>query len=227
MIMKLSNAQFYFFDMDGLIFDTETVAARLMMQRSFQLGFHLPLTLFHRAAGCNYRKIVQLVRKTVGTDCPYPKIWQETQHALRSLSETAQIPLKPGAADLIRFLAKHGKTLWLVTSSPTETARRLLDGAGLLSAFSGFVSGDSVPRSKPHPDIYLNALRQAAAEPARSFAFEDSVNGAKAAVAAKIPTVIVPDRVQIPPSLQKKAFRVLPSLTDFLTAYQQEVSPSR
>ena len=60
----------------------------------------------------------------------------------------------------------------------------VLDGAGLQPFFKVVLSTEGVARGKPAPDVYLEAARRLAIDPARSVAIEDSSNGIRAAVAA-------------------------------------------
>ena len=54
-------------------------------------------------------------------------------------------------------------------------------------------SATTLPRSKPHPDVYLHALSALTANPARTLALEDSTLGMRAALAAGIACVVCPD----------------------------------
>ena len=60
--------------------------------------------------------------------------------------------------------------------------------------FAAVVSSEEVTNGKPAPDVYLAAARQLAVDPKDSAAIEDSTNGIKAAVAAGMRTIAVPNR---------------------------------
>ena len=100
---------------------------------------------------------------------------------------------RPGALALVRSLQGH---VPLAVASNTDGAlvRLALEGMGLLDAFAVIVSGDEVGRPKPHPDLYLAACRALGVEPADAIAFEDSPAGVRAAKAAGMICVGVPDR---------------------------------
>jgi putative hydrolase of the HAD superfamily len=67
---------------------------------------------------------------------------------------------------------------------------------GLVSASSIICSDDVKPgRVKPYPDLYLKTLRELGVEAAQAIVFEDSLNGVKAARAAGIFVVAVPNPV--------------------------------
>jgi beta-phosphoglucomutase-like phosphatase (HAD superfamily) len=71
-------------------------------------------------------------------------------------------------------------------------------------------------RSKPAPDIFLLCARRLKADPADCLVIEDSYNGVRAAAAAGMRPVMVPDRLAPTEEMEKTAFRILPSLTAVL-----------
>jgi HAD superfamily hydrolase (TIGR01509 family) len=94
------------------------------------------------------------------------------------------VPPVPGAFPLIRRLAVAGFPLAVGSSSHRELVRLVLFRTGLADCFTAVVSGDDAARSKPHPDIFLEAARRLGVQPARCAVIEDSANGVRAAVAA-------------------------------------------
>jgi beta-phosphoglucomutase-like phosphatase (HAD superfamily) len=75
----------------------------------------------------------------------------------------------------------------------------VLETAGLTESFAVTVSGDEVARGKPAPDVYLAAATKLGVDPARAAAVEDSANGLRAAAAAGMIVVAIPNR-EFPPS---------------------------
>jgi beta-phosphoglucomutase-like phosphatase (HAD superfamily) len=71
-----------------------------------------------------------------------------------------------------------------VTGSSRREAQQMLALLGLADAFSVVVAAEDVPRSKPHPDGYLQAARALGVEPARCLVIEDSAAGIAAGRAA-------------------------------------------
>jgi len=105
---------------------------------------------------------------------------------------------------MLAYLKGQDIPLGLATSSARDTALTYLGRAGLLDYFDILVGGDEIEVSKPAPDIYLEAVRRLGAEPATALAFEDSDNGVKAAHAAGLRVVQIPDLA--PPSDEVMAF---------------------
>ncbi len=105
----------------------------------------------------------------------------------------ARLPVMPGAVEAVRAL--HGRwPLGLASSSNREIIDLVLDLAGLADRFVVTVSSEEVARGKPAPDVYLEAARLVGVEPDRCVAIEDSSNGFRAAVAAGMAVIAVPNQ---------------------------------
>ena len=80
-----------------------------------------------------------------------------------------------------------------VASNSTSTILGVkLEEAGFAPHLSTWVSSEDVPRGKPAPDIYTEAVRRLGFAPGEALAVEDSVVGATSAVAAGLVVVAVP-----------------------------------
>jgi HAD superfamily hydrolase (TIGR01509 family) len=108
------------------------------------------------------------------------------------------LPLLPGAVAAVRRLAVRWP-LGLATSSNRPVIDAVLKAAGLTDCFAVTVSGDEVARGKPSPDVYLEATRRLEVRSADAAAIEDSSNGLRAAAAAGMLVIAIPNR-QFPPS---------------------------
>jgi HAD superfamily hydrolase (TIGR01509 family) len=103
-----------------------------------------------------------------------------------------ELPLLPGAGEAVRALAERWP-LALASSSNREIIDLVLELAPFGDAFGVTVSSEEVERGKPAPDVYLEAARRLGVEPGRSVAVEDSSNGLRAAAAAGMAVIAVPN----------------------------------
>ena len=101
-------------------------------------------------------------------------------------------PLIPGAVDAVRRVAARWP-LAIASSSNPELIEVVVRAAGLGDVFEIAVSSQEVPRGKPAPDVYLEAARRLDVDPSRCAAVEDSHNGIRAAHAAGMRVVAVPN----------------------------------
>jgi HAD superfamily hydrolase (TIGR01509 family) len=109
-----------------------------------------------------------------------------------------EVPLLPGAVEAVRRLAARWP-LALASSANRPVIDAVLHIAGLTGCFSATLSGDEVARGKPSADVYLAAADRLGVEPAKAAAVEDSTNGLRAAAAAEMLVIAVPNR-EFPPS---------------------------
>jgi len=107
------------------------------------------------------------------------------------------LPLVPGAVEAVRRIAARWP-VGLASSANREVIDAVLAASGLSGVFGATVSGEEVARGKPAPDIYLEAARRLGVDPGRSAAVEDSTNGLRAAAAAGMLVVALPNR-EFPP----------------------------
>ena len=112
-----------------------------------------------------------------------------------------RMPTRPGALESVSHIKQHFR-VGLASGSPTEIIKAVLSITGLDQIFEVMIYGDEVPRGKPAPDIYLEALNALAVSPAVSLGIEDSANGLRSlnaagmfAVAAPSPDFPLPDDV--------------------------------
>ncbi|MCK9901209.1 HAD family hydrolase [Parafrankia colletiae] len=101
-------------------------------------------------------------------------------------------PLLPGAVAAVRAMAARWP-LGLASSSPRVLIDLVLDRSGLRREFRHTISSEEVPRGKPAPDVYLEAVRRLGVPAGAAVAVEDSANGLRAAAAAGIVVVAVPN----------------------------------
>jgi len=110
----------------------------------------------------------------------------------------ARLPLLPGAVEAVQRLGQRWP-LGLATSSPRRLIDAVLEAAGLTSSFRVSVSTEEVTAGKPSPAVYLEAARRLGVDPRHGVAIEDSSNGLRAAAAAGLRVVAVPN-VAFPPA---------------------------
>jgi HAD superfamily hydrolase (TIGR01509 family) len=125
-----------------------------------------------------------------------------------------ELPLVDGAVDLVEGLARRWP-LGLASSANRPVIDFVLDRSGLAGCFRITVASEEVARGKPAPDVYLEAAARLGVAPERCAAVEDSSNGLRAAAAAGMRVVAVPNR-RFPPAPEavEAADLVVSSLRD-------------
>jgi HAD superfamily hydrolase (TIGR01509 family) len=113
------------------------------------------------------------------------------------------LPLIDGAVEAVRRLAPEF-TLAVASSSNRPLIEVVLERAGLAELFAVVVSSEEVAAGKPAPDVYLEAARRLGVEPVRCAAIEDSANGIRAAHAAVMRVIAIPN-AHYPPAPDVRA----------------------
>ncbi len=108
-----------------------------------------------------------------------------------------RVDLLPGAVEMVTAAADR-VPIAVASSAPRRLIAAVLEATGLLVHFSAFVSSEEVPRGKPSPDGYLEAARRIGVLPTTCAAVEDSSNGIRAAAAAAMTVIAIPNPVYPP-----------------------------
>lgn len=103
-----------------------------------------------------------------------------------------RIALLPGATAMVEAAAARVPVA-VASSAPRRLIEAVLAATGLLPHFAAWCSSEEVPRGKPAPDVYVEAARRLGVAPDRCLGVEDSSNGIRAAAAAGLTVVALPN----------------------------------
>lgn len=103
-----------------------------------------------------------------------------------------RVELLPGSYEMVMAAAAR-VPIAVASSASFRFIEAVLEATGLRPSFSAVVSSEQVPNGKPAPDVYLEAARRIGVEPTRAIAIEDSSNGLRAAAAAGMHVVALPN----------------------------------
>jgi HAD superfamily hydrolase (TIGR01509 family) len=199
------------FDMDGLLIDTEVVIRGAMRAAAIDFGAELPDAVFIRMVGLTIAAGDEVAQAHFGPDFPLAAYNAEVTRRAHAVFEVEDL-LKSGVREIIDHLEGLGIPKAVATSSPPEAVRRHLAPAGLYDRFQTIVARGDYPRGKPNPDPYLVAAQRLGVEACDCLALEDSHNGVRAAHAAGMMTVMVPDLLEPTDEMREKCVAVMQSL---------------
>jgi HAD superfamily hydrolase (TIGR01509 family) len=204
------------FDMDGLMLDTEPLAARAWGEAAAALGVDFDKALARAMIGRNFADCATMLRERYAAPYPFEALLGSWHEAYDTIVAREGLVLKPGLYELLEWLEAHSIPRAVATSTRRERARVKLEHTGLLPRFHDLVGGDEVARGKPAPDIYVEAARRVGVDVATCVALEDSEPGVRAALAAGMTAIMVPDLHPPSPELEALDVEVLPSLREVL-----------
>lgn len=196
--------------MDGLLVDSERLERRAWQAAALDHGVELSDERFRTFVGHTWDECARTLTGWYGADFDLTAFRASCHAHFRRVMATEGVPLRPGAREWVQFVAGLGLPLGLATSSgPAVVRERLGD---LHAAFAAIVTRADVTRGKPHPEPYLEVAARLGVAPAACLALEDSPTGARAAIAAGMPVVIVPDLAEPPGELSALTAGVYESL---------------
>ena len=102
----------------------------------------------------------------------------------------------------------------MATSSSRRSAQEHLTHNGVYDRFHAIVAREDVERHKPNPDPFLKAADLLGVAPEHCLALEDSHNGVRAAHAAGMMTVMVPDLLAPTDEMRSLCLAIAESLHD-------------
>ena len=204
------------FDMDGVLFDSEKLYIDCCVEAADRLGMENIVETCYRCIGVTVPVTLQILIDTYG-DRALVDRFRETAGALfREKYRAGQLAMKPGVRELLEYLKNSGCRIAVASSTRTDIVKKELSDAGILPFFDRIVGGDQVSRSKPNPDIFLRAAEVLDTAPEDCLVIEDSYNGIRAARAAGMRAVMVPDLLPPDDEMRTLADRILPSLLQVL-----------
>jgi HAD superfamily hydrolase (TIGR01509 family) len=206
------------FDLDGVIVDTEHVWDEVREQLTRDWGGRYTPGAQQAMMGMSSPEWSRYMHEVVGLPQAPAEISAEVVRRLLVRYER-DLPLVPGAVDVVRALEASGLPLAVASSSNRPLIDAVLRAAGIDDAFQATVSSEEVPRGKPAPDVYLEAARRLGVHAADCVAVEDSANGIRAAHAAGMRVIAYPNRMYPPaPDALALADSVLESLAELPAA---------
>ena len=196
------------FDLDGLLSDTEILHCRAYQNVLLRHGITLTEEQYQEAWIRRGHGISEFLQSN-GLSLDPITLRKAKVVEYATLVDTSCVPM-PGALDALARLHGH-KSLALASSAYSDAVGAVLAKLNITHYFSAIVSGDQVPRLKPHPDIFLHAASLLNVYPSNCVVVEDAEKGIRAAHAAGMRCIAVPTRHTIDNDFST-ADAILPSL---------------
>lgn len=209
--MKLSHV---IFDMDGVLFDSERMYEEGLMLYAPRYGFSPTHEDYLLTVGGSDKAAKEIFFNRFG-EFDYDALRSDIRKHILSQLKNGRIPLKKGVHNILSYLKENGVLVALATSTRRSTVDMMLKIAKIDHYFDYTVCGNEVRHPKPNPEIFLNAMHHLGGTTENTMVVEDSYNGVRAANAAGIPVLVVPD--MLPPNPALPNFAVANDLDEALT----------
>ncbi|MCW2930305.1 MAG: family phosphatase [Actinomycetia bacterium] len=182
------------FDLDGLMIDSERAEREAWQAAARKLDREISDAVFSGMIGLSHAAVrsylIQAWSDKPGAEDDFDRIYMQKSQ----LASKLVIEKKSGLDSLMSWAEALSMPMAIASSTRRDLVIERLDRAGINDRrFREIVCGDDVAEVKPAPDIYLLAAGKLRIEPRACMALEDSDNGIRAAYAAGMIPVLVPD----------------------------------
>ena len=203
------------FDLDGVLLDSEHIWPEVKEQVVRERGGRWLDNAQADMMGMSSIEWSRYMHDELGVPDPPEEIDAEVVRRMLAVY-AEELPVFDGAGEVVDRLAGTFR-LALASSSNREVIDAVLAASGLAAHFEATVSSEEVARGKPAPDVFLEAARRLDIPPERCAAVEDSGNGIRAAYAAGMRVLAIPN-ADYPPAADALALAnvVLGSLDELV-----------
>lgn len=194
-----SSAVWLFLDFDNTLMGTESLAVPSLVQRfnqlyAAQIGRDLTVEEFYtHFKGQGRETLCANLSAYFNTTIDYAVLYENREAFMMAYLKEQKAAMAPHLLETLSVLQERGVQFAFVSNNPIQRAMAAMRYAtnhrgDELAAFFKTNYFESGSIQKPDPDVYLRAIAQTGADPARSYAVEDSTTGAKSALAAGLKT---------------------------------------
>jgi HAD superfamily hydrolase (TIGR01509 family) len=180
------------FDMDGVLVDSEGAWGEIRKRFTEEAGGRWHSEAQREMMGMSSTEWSRYMHDSLGVPMSPEEISAAVAERVADLYRD-RLPLLPGAVDAVRSLAERWP-LAVASSANRELIDLVLELADLTDSFRATFSSDEVERGKPEPDVYLEAAGRLGVDSSDCAAVEDSASGIRAAHAARMTVVAIPNR---------------------------------
>lgn len=212
------------FDMDGVIFDSETLVFETWKETAERHGIDGVENVCYQCLGLNAQAAKAVFLEHYGADFPYDCYKKEMAELFHQRAAEGGLALKPGIRELLVDLREQKIRTAVASSTRSDIVRKQLQDGGLLSLFDAVIGGDMAEKSKPEPDIFLKACEALSVAPCEAWIIEDSYNGIRAAAKAGAVTVMVPDKAAPTEEMEQLATYIFPSLHEVKAEIRKQMT---
>lgn len=203
-LKMLENIEALLFDLDGTLIDSMWMWKTIDIEYLGRFQIPLPENLQSEIEGMSFTETAQYFKEHFPIEDDIETIKDDWNKMAWDKYEN-EVPLKPGAAEFLKFCKENDIKLGIATSNSRELVNNIAKVHHLEDYFSVIITGCDVPKGKPAPDIYLTAAKELNVPSSRCLVFEDIIPGIQAGKAAGMRVCAVEDAYSAEYRAEKKA----------------------
>ena len=200
-----------FFDMDGLLVDSEPEWLKSESEITAAYGYEWKPDDQVACLGGPLSRVGQYMHDKCN-QAESPEFFTAKLVQVQAEKMRSHTPFMPGAFELVTELQSNGVKTGLVSASPRIIVDAVLDNVGT-DLFPFSISSDDVERTKPFPDAYLKAALLTNSDISQCLVFEDSLTGVGAATSSGAWLIAVPHLVKVEESARVRVIKSLEQIS--------------
>lgn len=186
------------FDVDGLLFNTEQMYCDICIELAPKYGIeNYNEDYYKKYLGVTNASLFDRYHEDFSflTRADVENFIRTAQKIAEGYIEEGKVEAKAGAQEMLAFLRDHSIPCVIASNNQTRYIETMLKHHNIYDYFDKIYSFDDVQNAKPHPEIVHKASDYLNIDRNQLVMFEDSFNGVNAAIAAKVPVIMVPDMI--------------------------------
>lgn len=213
----------FIFDMDGILFDTERLFNECFARALSSYGItNVDIDKIVRLClGRSTAESKALCLEVLPEGFPYDEMQAKLRDDFNTILAEKGMPVKPGVYLILEYLKANRYPVGLASSSSMRSIMHHLEEANMTEYFTFIASANDVEKGKPEPDIYNYVVEKMNLKGKNVLVFEDSPNGLKAATAAGLKAVMIPDQVPYTEDLRPYVYEKINTMTAALEALKK------
>jgi len=202
------------FDMDGLMFDTESLGYQAQGELAEELAIPIAFDFdyYLKQVGRSDKDVMPELASDFGDAELAERFLRKMKKRQTDIASEQGLPIKKGLYELLAFLKQEGAVCVVASSSRRREVSFYLELADISQYFRYQVCGDEVSFAKPDPEIFLSAWKPLDIPKEDCLILEDSLNGIRAAYDAGIEVIMIPDLIVPDDEAKAKTTAILPDL---------------
>ena len=180
------------FDVDGTLLDSMFIWDTIGETYLRSIGYQPKENLNETFKNMSLRQAARYYQTEYGVTLSIDQI-MDGVNAMLERYYRFEVPLKPGAAELLERLRQNGVKLCIATATDRHLVEAALDRCGVLSCFGEIFTCNEVGHGKDEPDIFEAALRSLGTRREETLVFDDAFYAVRTAKEAGFPVAAVYD----------------------------------
>ena len=212
-----------FFDLDGLILDTEKLYCKLMVDYSKKINLNMTENYYiNNLLGKTKNQITDILKEKYNDKFNEEYFWDGLLKYREEYIDNNEINVKEGFFELIDYLKRNDYYIGIVTSNSYVLVKKLLSKTKInLNDFNSIITREKVSKPKPSDELYQFAIKESLIDKEQIIVLEDSSVGLKSAISLDLNVIHVKDIEMINDELLSKCIASVKSLKEVITILEK------